>query len=702
MTDIHFGCKIGIKGLDFMTNILPEILSPVGSAETLEVAVRSGADAVYLGCKDFSARRNAENFNIDELKDVISYCHIRGVKVYLALNIMLKQSEIGKALNIASKAYTFGIDGIIVEDLGFAGLLHKTIKDLPLHASTQMSVHSPSALYILKKIGFSRVVAAREMNKEQLKEFCKIAKSLDMEVEVFVHGALCMSVSGQCLLSAVLGARSGNRGLCAGPCRLPFSAPNGTGYDLSLKDLSLYNYVNELKDMGVSSLKIEGRMKRPEYVAVSTSVFRRAVDNGTVPTELLDLLKDVFSRSGFTDGYYTANLGQDMFGIRTKDDVISSKDTFSSLHDLYRNERQSVGIDISATFKSGERASITVSDGVNTVTVSGEVPSLAKSKSADCETVKSSLCKLGGTPYYAKNTVLSLDDGLFIPSSVINGLRREAVEKLSQKRCFLEEKNIFKPEFSKNDIKHNEKPEFYIRVNDFSLLPTDLSGISTVIIPIEANIPDRLPENVTFAVELPRYIDNEQNLNKRLFYAKEKNIKKAYCGNLSAVESAQKAGFEIIGGIGLNVCNSESIDVFSKLGVDEITLSAEISAVDAVNLNSAIRKGIFAYGRLPLMLLKNCPLKNGRECKECDKNGYITDRKGIQFPIRCRYGYSELLNSKPLYIADRLNEFQGLDFMLLYFTAQTKEEIIKTINDYKNGAQPPKDYTRGLYYRTTV
>lgn len=684
-----------------MNDRLPEVLSPVGSAESLYTAVRSGADAVYLGCKELNARRNAENFDIDELKGVIAYCHIRGVKVYLALNIMLKQNEIKNAVDLVIKAYTFGVDGVIVEDLGLARVLHNAIPELPLHASTQMSVYSPSALYILKELGFVRVVVAREMSKDALKEFCKVAKSLDIQVEVFVHGALCMSVSGQCLLSAVLGARSGNRGLCAGPCRLPFSVPDGTGYDLSLKDLSLYDYVNELKNMGVFSFKIEGRMKRPEYIAAATSVFRTAVDGGTVTEKLLKTLKDVFSRSGFTDGYFTSNLGKDMFGIRTKDDVISSKDTFAYLHDIYRNERQSVKLSINAVFKKGEKTKLTVSDGLNTATVTGDEPDLAQTKSADSETVKTALCKLGGTPYYADNVNITLDDGLFIPNSVINAMRREVIEKLSDKRFFVENKNISKPLYSTTDIIHSKKPDLYIRVCDLSLLPSDLSGISTVVVPYELNIDD-LPQIFKFAVELPRITDNEQKLKERLSYIKSRGIKKAYCGNLSAVEIARKLDFEIIGAIGLNVCNSESIDAFKNFGVNEITLSAEISLNDAVNLKSTAKKGIFAYGRLPLMLLKNCPLKNGRECSDCDKKGSITDRKGIEFPIRCRLGYSELLNSKPLYLADRLHELSPLDFLLLYFTTETKDEVINIINAYKSGADAPNDYTRGLYYRTTI
>ncbi|MGB4627552.1 MAG: peptidase U32 family protein, partial [Erysipelotrichaceae bacterium] len=294
-----------------MENI--EVLSPVGSPESLVAAVRSGADAVYLGAKSFSARRNATNFDEDELLNTVKYCHKRNVKVYVTVNIMIKEKEIAEVIELLKYLNDLGVDAIIVQDLAVARLAQVFFADLPVHGSTQMSVQNSSALPILKKLGIKRVVVAREMNKKQLHEFCLKAKEYDIEVEYFIHGALCMSVSGQCLLSAMIGTRSGNRGLCAQSCRLPFEVENGTGYDLSLKDSSLFRYVSELKEMGVSSLKIEGRMKRPEYIAVATKCCREAVDNNYIDENLERQLKDIFSRSGFTDGYYKNQLGRDMF-----------------------------------------------------------------------------------------------------------------------------------------------------------------------------------------------------------------------------------------------------------------------------------------------------------------------------------------------------------------------------------------------------
>ena len=333
-----------------------EVLSPVGSSEMLVAAVRSGADAVYLGAGDFNARRGAENFDDEQLKNAVDYCHIRGVKVYLTLNIVVRDDEIAHAVNLARKAESFGVDGVIVQDLGLAEILKTATPNLPLHASTQMSVQSESALPLLKEMGFKRVVVARELSEAALLKICNKAKELSLEIEVFVHGALCMCVSGQCYLSSMLGTRSGNRGLCAGTCRLPFSARGkGSDYALSLKDLSLIKHLERLKEMGVASLKIEGRMKRPEYVAVATATVKAAV-SGEDFSGKEALLQSVFTRSGFTDGYFADKIGGDMFGIRTKDDVLKTRDVLPKIHSFYRNERQSVGIDISFFAKENENA----------------------------------------------------------------------------------------------------------------------------------------------------------------------------------------------------------------------------------------------------------------------------------------------------------------------------------------------------------
>ncbi|MBE6810965.1 MAG: U32 family peptidase [Ruminococcaceae bacterium] len=677
----------------------PEVLAPVGSPESLAAAVRSGADAVYIGAKQFSARRNADNFDDNDIIDTVRYCHIRGVKVYLALNIMIKQSELQAAFDVALTAYKCGVDAIIISDLGLASLIHKHIPDLQLHASTQMTVHSPACLPMLKKLGFTRVVVSREMSKQELQNFCAAANETGIEVEVFVHGALCMSVSGQCLLSSVLGARSGNRGLCAGPCRLPFKAQNGTGYDLSLKDLCLYEYINELKEMGVASLKIEGRMKRPEYVSAATAACRQAVDNGFIGPKLFKTLQDVFSRSGFTDGYYNGNLGKDMFGIRTKDDVIAAGDTYSYLHELYRAERQSVSIKMDAQILADKPVMLTVSDDKNTVTVSGDIPQAAKTKALEKQTVIDNLTKLGNTPYYCEVINVRLDDGLFVAASALNALRRDAIEQLDNKCAEVNLNEYTVPNFDDtNNL--NGKKQFIARFASVEQIPKRLGCIKIIILPYECEMPQI--DGIEIVAELPRYIGDEAVVVKRLEYLKERGITTAYCGNLSAVAIAKSLGFKVIGAVGLNANNNETIKTLTQIGVDIQMLSAEISVKEIKSISSITPVGIFAYGRLPLMLTRNCPIKNGKTCAECDKKGTLVDRKGIEFPVMCRAGYSELLNSAPLYMGDRLQEVPAVDYLLLYFTNETQSQASEIINMYYSGKKTTGDYTRNLYYRDLI
>lgn len=682
-----------------MSVLKPEVLSPVGNREMLTAAVRSGADAVYLGLDSFNARRNAENFTVDSLREAVEFCHIRGVKVYLTLNILISDAEMKEAIEQTVEAAKAGIDGVITADIGFVQTLHKVIPELPIHASTQMTVHSPSAIKPLREMGFSRVVVSREMSRPELAAFCEEAKAQNMEVEVFVHGALCMSMSGQCLLSAMLGGRSGNRGLCAGPCRLPFEARNGNGYDLSLKDLSLIPYLNELKEMGVSSLKIEGRMKRPEYVAAATAACRQMLDNGFVEENISSALEKVFSRSGFTDGYYTGKIGRDMFGIRTKEDVTAADTVFASLHELYRNDRQSIHLYGSAEIKEGRPITLTVNDGENTVTVSGDIPEKAINRPMDEASVLEKLNKTGGTPYYFENLSVNIDGGLMLRVSSLNALRRDALDKLSALRAKLPE---ITPDYSalKNYEKDYEpkKLKTVIRLDSINQLTEKAGEADLVLIPINTD-PALLPDKVTFAVELPRGISNESYILGRLRLFKEKGIDIAFCSTLAATELAKKAGFKTVSHFGYNTYNSASADYHKGQGSLAVVLSPELLLSEAKSVSADIPKGIISYGRLPLMLTRNCPIRNGLSCAECGRNETLTDRKNTQFPVRCQNGYSELLNSKVIWLADRKSEISGLDFELLYFTDETYDRVDEVIAAYRNGASPDTDFTRGLYFR---
>ncbi|MBO5873150.1 MAG: U32 family peptidase [Clostridia bacterium] len=676
-----------------------EILAPVGNTEMLVAAVRSGADAVYLGMQSFNARRNAENFTYEQLEEAVEFCHIRGVKVYLTLNIIIRDDEMQSAISQTVRAAKAGIDGIITADIGFASAVHKVLPDLAIHASTQMTVHSPSALKPLREMGFSRVVVSREMSKTELEAFCKEAEKENIEVEVFVHGALCMSMSGQCLLSAILGGRSGNRGLCAGPCRLPFAAEGGNGYDLSLKDLSLIPYISELKDMGVSSFKIEGRMKRPEYVSAAVYSCRQMLDKGFVDEDIADALEKVFSRSGFTDGYYKNELGKGMFGIRTKEDVTSSDSVFARIHQLYRTERQSVALAAEAKIKRGEPLRFTVSDGVNTAFAEGEIPEEAIKRPIDFETVREQLSKTGGTPYFIKELESEVDGGLSVRMSELNSLRREALEEIGRLRAAKGEITVNKETEYRTDKAEKVEPKLkiYCRIESLSQLT---GTVDMFILSFDID-PEKIPNDieVPIAVELPRGISNEELVKARLKAFRQRGIELAFCSTLAAAELARGEGFRVAADFGFNTYNSLSCGYHSGQGAAAVVLSPEMKLNEAKDISSDIEKGIISYGRLPLMLTRNCPVRNGLSCAECKREKGLVDRKMVEFPIRCSGGYSKLLNSRVIWLGDRQEELSGLDFQILYFTDETADRVLEVIEAYKNKKAPDCDYTRGLYFR---
>lgn len=681
----------------------PEILAPVGSEEALIAAVYSGADAVYFGGNNFNARRKADNFCGENFKKAIAFCRKNGVKSYLTLNTLIKDIEMNEALNLAFDAYRFGINGIIIQDLGLAKLLKKLYPRLPLHASTQLTVHSAAALPFLKELGFCRVVPAREMSKKELEELCKTAKSLNIEVEVFVHGALCMCMSGQCYFSAHLGGRSANRGLCAGTCRLPFSAKGGSGFDLSLKDLSLIDYLEELEKMGVSSFKIEGRLKRPEYVASAVNSLHGVLHNGYADKESRELLEKVFSRSGFTQGYYTENLGKNMFGIRTEADAAQSKEAFNKLHGLYRRPLQRIPVDFFVTIKKNIPITVTAHSGDFTVSATAEAPEKAINRPVEFEVIKNSFSKLGGTPYFLNQIDCDVENDVAVSSSLLNRLRKSTTEKLDQMYSAL-------PDIDKTDFSYSVCPTtrkikgFFIRfqnINQLTELPDNVIGYSLPaeeIINLSGKIDFLKKEGLPFypAAELPRGASNDDFTRLILKKLKEKGIKTVVCGNIAAVNLAVKTGLEILGGFGLNVYNSETVKTFKEFGVKQGIISAELSMSEMRCLNTnGFRTYAFCYGRFPLMLTRNCPVKNGVGCKDKKDGCKITDRKGETFPVLCRNGYSEILNSRPTNLADSIDGISA-DFGYLYFTTETAEEVKRVLEGFENRKITSSTFTRGL------
>lgn len=662
-------------------NNKPEILAPAGSMESLIAAVRCGANAVYLGTKGINARRGATNFTFEELKQAVEYCHARDVKIYLALNILISDSERELAYKTVEAGLSLGVDAFIIQDLGLAKIIHSHFPTARMHASTQCSVNSPEGFKALEKMGFVRAVLPREMSLDEIKE---IRQATDMELEMFVHGALCMCVSGQCYLSAMLGGRSGNRGLCAQPCRLGFSADASRSCDLSLKDLSLIKSINEIAQAGVVSLKIEGRMKRPEYVAAAVSSCKKAID-GEYSASDENTLKSVFSRTGFTDGYFTGER-KDMFGTRQKEDVVAAKDVLKELSHLYDNENPLVPIDIEFTCKANRKAELTATALGKTVTVTGTVPEKAINKPMTKESVETRLAKFGNTQFYLNNITIDLDDGLILPASVINSMRREAVEMLDKVEIQPFTQMPYKAE------KYKEKdctPYYTARFLNPDSIP-DKHPFKRIFIPIWSSDEDFVDNRA--GVEVPRGLFGmEEKLTKRLEHLKKIGVRKALCSNLGAYSLAQKMEFEVYGDFGLNIFNSESAQLFNSP-----ILSFE-ATLEQTNRIGAKDTGIIGYGYLPLMLTRNCPIKNHLGCSRC--TGKLTDRKGFEFKVKCSpYPCVEVLNPVPVYMGDRQKEIKT-DFIHFYFTDESKNQVEQIINLFKTGGQFDGKYTRGLTYR---
>lgn len=677
-----------------------EILAPAGSMDALVAAVRCGANAVYLGGKELSARKNAANFSFEELKEGVSYCHVRGVKVYLAINTLVGDRELESAQRAIEEGCLAGVDAFIVQDLGVAALAKKCAPDMPLHGSTQMSVHTLSGVRELEDMGFKRVVLAREMSFEEIKE---IASQCKAELEVFVHGALCMCVSGQCYLSAVLGGRSGNRGLCAQPCRLPFMANGGTGSDLSLKDLSVIEHLDELSQAGVTSFKIEGRMKRPEYVAAAVESCKSALE-GNYDFDRKERLRSVFSRSGFTDGYFTGHRGKVMFGKREKDDVTAAKGVLSSLENLYHKEVPLIGCEMSFYAAEGENMSLAVKANGKTVFVTDEKScEKAVKRATGEEEVKERLNKTGGTPFYCTHIDAEIDGEIALPASAINNLRREGLQKLEEELGKINPVPFESQDISVSPHMTGRVRNVYRFASSFQIPKKVLEEKgSLVFVPLQ-KWREGLEKigSVRLGVEVPRgMFGKEQTVKRMLSEAFDGGVKNALCGNIGSVRLAREAGFKVYGDFGLNIMNTLSIEEIQKMGVSACVMSFEMTLGAVGEAGGEMPRGIIVYGRLPLMLTRNCPAANGKvKCDKCGGHGMITDRKGTSFPVMCSFGCSELLNSRPLYMGDRLREISNVDFRMFRFTDETREEAEQVLLAYEKGEKPKGEFTRGLYYR---
>ena len=675
----------------------PEILAPAGGREQLEAAVRSGADAVYFGASGFNARRNARNFTDADFFDAVRYCRVRGVKANITLNTLIKDDELPAFAQTLSLAARAGANAVIVQDLAAAQAVKKDWPMLRLHASTQMAVHNVSGARLLAEYGFDRIVLARELS---LREISAIADAVEIELEAFVHGAHCMSFSGLCYLSCMLGGRSANRGLCAQPCRLDFKNDR-RGHALSLKDMSLVDHLEELKNAGVCSFKIEGRMKRPEYVAAAVDACRKALDGQTPDT---DTLRSVFSRGGFTDGYLTGRVNGAMFGYRTKEDVTAAAAVFKPLQRLYDREFPRVPLTMALRVCKDEPLTLTVSDGEHPVTVSGGVPETALNVPLTPEKAAASLLKLGDTPYDCDSPEIMLDGGLTAPASALNALRREAVERLSGLRGAA-------PEVPDNTgalaaraaaLPKSVPGQRALRLRfqtaaQFFTLPE----CERYILPLFVlNAHPELLERGEVAAEVPVLLfpGEEAKALEALKALKGRGMEYAVAENIGAVRLIREAGLTPTGGAHLNITNRAALSVLEGMGCRDNTASFELHFDDIARLRGSGKTGYLAYGHLPLMRLRSCPQRDERGCGDCRGTASLTDRKNEVFPLLCSAKrFSTLYNPVPLFTGG-LQE-PAADFSTLYFTVESKPECIALARAYLSGQRPAGRVTSGMYQK---
>ncbi len=668
-----------------------ELLAPAGSPESVRAAVQSGAGAVYMGFGTFNARRNAKGFSSDEIAEAIAYCRARGVKTNITLNIITGDRELDYALEDAKFLYEAGADALIIQDLGLARLIHSHAPDFELHASTQLTVHTLDGAKEARELGFSRVVLSRECSRDEIR---LISGNAGVETEIFAHGALCMCYSGQCYMSAVIGQRSGNRGLCAQPCRLPY---NG-GHPLSLKDLALAGHLTEIEDLGVSSLKIEGRLKRPEYTAVVTKIYADILREKRAPTkEEWSALQRIFSRDGFTDGYYSGKKGGNMFGVKTDFPLNEVKALYDEAARRFVPGKEAplvpVSMHLTARLDTGAVLS------VNGVSASAPVEK-AVNRAATVEQTEKSLRKTGGTPFYVEKLRIDMEDGLSLPNSLLNGIRRDALNLLLAKRAAPPSRD-WQDSVKLEEACENRHKGFLgftasVRTAKQAEALKDL-GLETIYVPLKAAAVTGFP------VILPRvFSDKEQpEIEMLLGEAMSRGTDTVLIGNIGQAALARRMGLKMRGDFGLNAFNTKTLYALSGMGVKRQTLSFESRLAQIRDMKGPLETEIIAYGFLPLMIFENCVIKREHKDEFACKNGitYLTDRRGMRFALLPEYGCrNTLLNSRPLCLREDFEKL-GVSTARLMFTLEPPEECVRVARAFLSGASLEGEFTKGLYKR---
>ena len=658
---------------------LPELLCPAGDMDCLYAAVSGGADAVYVGGIRFGARAFAKNFDIDTLSRAVRYCHLFSVKLYVTVNTLLFDSELSEALDFCRELYAIGVDAVICQDLGLVRAIRETLPDLEIHASTQMSVNNSVGADVAYSLGCSRVVLARELSAENIRAAVEKSKA---EIEVFLHGALCVCHSGQCLFSSLVGGRSGNRGECAQPCRLPY----GKGYPLSLKDLSLATHIPELIELGVSSLKIEGRMKSPSYVYTVTSIYRRLLDERRGATDAEQRrLASAFSRGGFTDGYFTGRFGG-MIGVRSERD----KELSRELGEQYVPEIKRLGVSARARIIRGEPCQMTVFSKDRSFTAYGAIPNEARSSPLTKDSVADRLSKTGATMLSLpkENIDITLDSGLNLSPSELNALRRAACEGFESSSRPMPERKALPTIRASEGL--SVCTAIFLNPELVSALGEDsLAHFEIVFVPL-------FSEEATsgkFGVYIPPVVtDGELPLvRERLKQAKASGAEYALVSNISHIALAKEAELIGIGDTRLNITNVLAKGVYCELGVCDAVLSSELS-LHAVR---DVGGGSVVYGRVPLMLTERCFMREG-ECGGVCPQTELVDRLGVRFPIMREWRHRNIiLNSVPTFMADKPSAMGGVLIKHFIFSTENTNEAEKIISAYfEGGGYVPKSFRR--------
>lgn len=696
-----------------------ELLSPAGGWEAMVAAVQNGADAVYMGFGGLNARRSARNFTDEEFREAVAYCHLRGVKVYLTLNTLVTDRELPAAAEALKKASDMGVDAILIQDWGIWRLAQEIAPEVPLHASTQMSLHTLGGACRAAELGLERVVLARELSRRDIHT---ITRGCPAEIEVFGHGALCMCYSGQCEMSAVIGGRSGNRGACAQPCRLPYGVNEKAagGHPLSLKDANLADYVQELEQMGVACLKLEGRMKRSEYVAVITGIYRRLLDEKREPSrEESRQLEAAFSRSGFTDGYYKGRTGPEMFGTRPEN-APEPKELFARAKAGYsREDSRRVPVDMVCTLRAGEPVSLTASAGGHVVRAEGPTPEEARNRALTAAELQARLEKTGGTVFRPRETRVELEEGLMLPASAVNALRRQALEGLEAALAQPPVRRTGTPSPLPQAQPGPDAPVLTCSIMRPEQLTEPLAQCETVYVPaelLEKIDLNRWAEMTHICAVLPRIFRTEDQAALRaLLQRHRQKLSAVAIGNLGHLPITEGLGLPLWGDLGLNLFNSESLLFWKELGLEAAAVSMELRWQQLRDLRKVLPCEAVVYGRLPLMIMENCVIRNELGCRDagrdyadrspacrCGQENVLVDRTGAQFPLVGQWGHRcEIENSKVLFLADKPEWRQlGLTRARLRFTTESPEECARVLRAYQGRSDyRPDQLTRGLFYR---